>query len=331
MGFTLSSVATTGLPAGQYVVRVEDVEAGVSATSKNDKITFTAIVAHSDNLEVKVGTKEIWSYTYAKQHISILANDLVRAGLPKDLMIEGNATLDAKLYAQHMRGQHYVVNVVQQKKDPTRTNTSFVAGYNPTGLPQAAQMPAPVAQAPAPVAQQPSYAGGLAPGMFPAPTQTASANAPAWGNPPPQTAQQNPFSAQPAPTFAPNPMPQFGQPSAPAPQQQPVPTQQFQQQLNQAPQGFQSMAPSATAYQPPQQQQAAPAPVPPQQLEEAPLNPDLIQALQRGERPPLNGRQLAQLKQVGWTQVFDEYQARQQQAAPAFNPAAALMAQFDTV
>jgi hypothetical protein len=334
MGFTLSSVATTGLPAGQYVVRVEDVEAGVSAASKNDKITFSAIVAHSDNPEVRVGTKEIWSYTYAKQHISILANDLVRAGLPKDLMIEGNATLDAKLYAQHMRGNHYVVNVVQQKKDPTRTNTSFVAAYNPAGLSTA---PQPVAQVAVPAAvgpvgmptipfgqppqtsgyaQQAQDSGAFPPGLFPPAQQAPAPQAqPAWGNPPPAQAQ-NPFNAQPAPQYAPNPMPQFGQAQAP----------------NQAPpQSFPAAAP--LAYAPPAQQVQQHIPNPAAQAaaavapDEAPLNPEIIQALQRGERPPLNGKQLAQLTQVGWTQVVAEYAARAQQ--PQFNPA--MQQAFDAV
>ncbi len=321
MGFTLSSVATTGLPGGQYVVRVEDVEAGVSATSKNDKITFTAIVAHSDNPEVRVGTKEIWSYTYAKQHISILANDLVRAGLPKDLIIEGNATLDAKLYAQHMRGNHYVVNVVAQKKDPTRTNTSFVAAYNPTGLATAPPVPTQVAV--------PAAVGPVGMPTIPfgqAPQQTASANAP--------------VNVQ--PTQAPNPFAQFGQAPAPAsaPQAPPAwgaPPQQFAAQPpnfgvqpNQAPpQAFPPAAPSPFA-----QMQQAPAPYAPpapqvQQIEEAPLNPELIQALQRGERPPLNNKQLAQLTQVGWTQVVAEYAARAQQPQPQFNPA--MQQVFDTV
>ncbi len=317
MGFTLSSVATTGLPAGQYVVRVEDVEAGVSATSKNDKITFSAIVAHSDNPEVRVGTKEIWSYTYAKQHISILANDLVRAGLPKDLIIEGNATLDAKTYAQYMRGNHYVVNVVQQKKDPTRTNTSFVAAYNPTGLATAPPVPTQVAV--------PAAVGPVGMPTIPfgqAPQQTASANAPAY-NPPP-AAWGNPTPAQSAPpSFPPTSQaqPAWG---APPPQQFAAQPPNLGVQPNQAPpQAFPPAAPSPFA-----QPQQAPAPQV-QQIEEAPLNPELIQALQRGERPPLNNKQLAQLTQVGWTQVVAEYAARAQQPQPQFNPA--MQQVFDTV
>jgi hypothetical protein len=311
MGFTLGSVAVQGLPPGSYILRIDDIEAGISGT-KNDKLTFKAVVAHSDNPDVPAGQKEVWSYTYAKQYISIIATDLVRAGLPKETILSGIATEDAKIFASAMRGHHYIVNVVAQKKDPTKTNTNFVQEYHAGGA------PAPLAtQAPAPIAAAPAAA--LAPMPFAPTPQPAQA---AWGTPPQAAAQApNPF-AQTGMTTAPNPMPQF----APAPQ---VP------------------APAAAPFIVPMQtQQLAPAPAAPQfvpaqsaPVAEAPLNPDIIRALQAGQRPPLNATQLAQLKQVGWTAVYEEYEAlarrlqgQPQAAAPvAQDPAAALMAAFATV
>jgi hypothetical protein len=318
MGFTLGSVAVQGLPPGSYILRIDDIEAGISGT-KNDKLTFKAVVAHSDNPDVPAGQKEIWSYTYAKQYISIIATDLVRAGLPKETILSGIATEDAKIFASAMRGHHYIVNVVAQKKDPTKTNTNFVQEYHAGGAPAplAAQAPAPVAVAPVAAAPMIPFA------PTPQPAQAA------WGNPPPTAAQApNPF-AQTGVTIAPNPMPQFGtqpanlgvtaQAPAAAPFIAPMQTQQL------------APAPAPQAFQPAPVAQA-PAPV-----QEAPLNPDIIRALQGGQRPPLNGTQLAQLKQVGWTAVYDEYEAaaRQIQGQPApaqaQDPAQALLAAFATV
>lgn len=326
MGFTLGSVAVQGLPAGQYVLRIEDIEAGVSGT-KNDKIQFTGVVAHSDNPEVRVGTKEVWSYTYAKQYISILASDLVRAGLPKDLTLDGIAANDAKIFAQYMRGNHYLVNVVQQKKDPTRTNTSFIGAYNPGGLP-AQSSPAPIAQvsAPAPIAAAPVIP--FAQAQAPAPAQAA------WGNPPPAAAQApNPFN-QAGVTHAPNPMPSFGAPLA---AQQAPAAAPFIAPVNAAP-APQAFAPAPVAQAPAPAAQASA--IPAAQATDAPLNPEIITALQNGQRPYLNGKQLAQIKQVGWDAVYAEYEAlfraqqgqQTQAAAPqAQDPAQALLAAFATV
>jgi hypothetical protein len=295
MSFSLGSVAVQGLPPGQYVLRIEDIEAGISGT-KNDKITFKAVVVHSDNPDVKAGQKEIWSYTYAKQYISIVATDLVRAGLPKDLQLSGIASQDAVLFAQYMRGHHYIVNVVVQKKDPTKTNTNFVQEYNAAGLP--------TQQAPASVAAAPVAA--LAPLPFAPTPQPAQQQA--WGTPPQGAA---------------------GGPVAPAPAQV-------------GPPGWGAQAPAAAPFINPAQQ----APIPQAQaqqsapqVEEAPLNPDLIQRLQAGQRPPLNSKQLAQIKQVGWTAIYEEYEAlaRAQQSQPqaavpqAQDPAQSLLAAYNAV
>jgi hypothetical protein len=344
VGFTLGSVAIQGLPPGSYILRIEDIEAGVSGT-KNDKLTFKAVVAHSDNPDVPAGQKEIWSYTYAKQYISIIATDLVRAGLPKETILSGIATEDAKIFASAMRGHHYIVNVVVQKKDPTKTNTNFVQEYHAGGTPapRATQAPAPIAAAPAaalapmPSAPipQPAQAAWGTPPQAAAGGPVAQAPQAAWGNPPPAAAQApNPF-AQTGMTTAPNPMPQF----APAPQVPAPAAAPFIPQANTMP------TPASFVPQPAQQYQA-PAPAAPQfvpaqtaPVAEAPLNPDIIRALQAGQRPPLNTTQLAQLKQVGWTAVYEEYEAlarqlqgQPQAAAPvAQDPAAALMAAFATV
>lgn len=261
MGSTLGELATLGLPVGRYVIRIEDIEAGISA-AQQPKIQFSGVVAvQPENPNVALGAKAIWSYTYQPQFINIIVNDLVRAGLPKTLTIQKEAKSDAKLYAQHMRGQHYVIEVVQQKKDATRTNTQFVGPFN--GAP---------AQAPAAL---PPQAAAAAPGLFP-----------------------QPISGQPVPGL---------------------------------PQAAGLPAPVAQAAPPAAQ-------TTPIVAQEPGLDAQIIQRLQKGERPALNARQIAQLKQVGWQAMYEEYSQPKplgvpgmQSLDPATADPAALLAAFDAV
>lgn len=188
MSFTLGSIATVGLPVGRYALTVTDVEAGTS-TKSNPKITFKATVASTDNPQVKVGTKHVWSYTYQKEWINIIGNDLIRAGLPKETQITGDAKNDANVYSAAMRGQTYTCAVVEQKNNPPNTNTSFVGPYG-AQVPQAA-----------PAVAQPM---SVAPPMPSAPTGFAPTAAVA-----PQQFQMAP------PSFAPAPAPIMQAPPAP--------------------------------------------------------------------------------------------------------------------
>lgn len=152
--FSLSQVATLGLPVGQYVIQITDIEGGTSGTN-NPKIQFKGKVAQSANPDVKVGHTAIWSYTWQKEWLSILTNDLLRAGLPKNFQGNDNERIMAQRLAAVMVNQFYTIQVKEQKNDPTRTNTSFVGPFNASG---AGQQPA-QATAPVPVMQQPIPVG----------------------------------------------------------------------------------------------------------------------------------------------------------------------------
>ena len=158
MSFTLGAIATSGYPEGQYIVRVEDIEAGRNAGNTGDTIHFTVTCQGSENPNVKVGQKQVWSYTYAAEYRNILANDLVKAGLPRETALTGDGKQDVDLRAVDARGIFYVLAVVGQKKDPSRTNSHFVGPYQAgaaaalAAAPVAAAPPASVMTAPAPAA-----------------------------------------------------------------------------------------------------------------------------------------------------------------------------------
>jgi hypothetical protein len=171
MSFTLGSIATSGFPEGQYAVRIDDVEAGRNGGNTGDTMKFSATCVVSDNPAIKPGAKQLWSYTYEEQYISILGNDLVKAGLPRDLEITKNTKQDAAVYGSLMRGALFLIAVVAQKKDPSRTNTHFVGPYTGTAV-GVAPAAAPVAVAPAPV---PAAAPAPVPAAAPAPIAAAPA------------------------------------------------------------------------------------------------------------------------------------------------------------
>lgn len=186
MPFTLGEIATTGLPVGEHVVRMDDIEASVNSAKDAETMVFKASVAQTDSPKVKVGMKQLWSYTYREEWRSIIANDLVRAGLPKELRLDGIAKNDAIVLNQHMRNNFYVVKVTAQKGDATRTNTSIIRPFTGGAVGAAPASPA----APAPVAT-------------PAPVQLPPALVAAVGAVPPPM----PAAGVPAPVAAPGPVP----------------------------------------------------------------------------------------------------------------------------
>lgn len=165
MSFTLGEIATTGLPVGEHVVRIDDIEASVNSAKDAETLVFKASVAQTDNPKVKIGMKQIWSYTYREEWRSIVANDLVRAALPKELRLDGIAKNDAIVINQYMRGNFYVIKVTAQKGDATRTNTSiirpFQGGAAPATGAAGAAIP-PAAVAPAPVGIPPAIPAAVA-------------------------------------------------------------------------------------------------------------------------------------------------------------------------
>lgn len=165
MGFTLGEIATLGLPVGEYVVRVDDIENSINSDKTGETMVFKVQVAQTENPKVKVGAKHVWSYTYGIEWRSIICNDLIRAGLPKDLYLEGNAKADALTLNSTMRGQFYVIRIVEQKKDPTRFNTSFLRPY--------AGAAAPAMTAAAPAVAAPVSAAAIAPVGPPPPVAVA--------------------------------------------------------------------------------------------------------------------------------------------------------------
>lgn len=165
MSFTLGEIATTGLPVGEHVVRIDDIEASVNSAKDAETLVFKASVAQTDNPKVKIGMKQIWSYTYREEWRSIVANDLVRAALPKELRLDGIAKNDAIVINQYMRGNFYVIKVVAQKGDVTRTNTSIIRPFQGGSAPAnaAGGVPAAVTTPPPPVAIPPAVAAPVAP------------------------------------------------------------------------------------------------------------------------------------------------------------------------
>lgn len=252
MTFTLGAIATSGYPEGQYIVRVDDIEAGRNAGNTGDTIKFSVSCQSSENSNVKPGQKQVWSYTYASEYRNILANDLVKAGLPRETQLTGESKQDALIFANLMRGNLYILAVVGQKKDPSRTNSHFIGPYQAGAV--AAPLPA---------------AGP------PASVMTSTAPPPVAAVAPP------PIMAVPA-----------------------------------------AVAPAA----PPLVQVAAPgAPAPPAP-EEPQLDAALIDAVMKaksgqGTFPVLNGRQIAQLREIGMVEVAAQYEAVvAPQPASAYTP-----------
>jgi hypothetical protein len=190
--FTLDSIARVGLPEGQYVVKVEDIEGGMSgATPPKPKIQFTATVAHSENPTIKPGYKEVWSYTWGAEYRSILGNDLMKAKIPPSTQLSADHNETAKALSAIMRGNFYVIAVSKQKRSTTgQTNTNIIGPYQPPGsngasvppsaaaLPAATAPPASTMVAPPPAAAAPAAGNGALAGLFAAAQPAPAAEAP---------------------------------------------------------------------------------------------------------------------------------------------------------
>lgn len=285
MPYVIGEKAALGLEAGDYVVRVDTVEGGISSTN-NPKIQFNAVVAFDAENGTRAGTKAVWSYSYQEEYLGIISGDLLRSqAFAKNDTLSGTAASDAKVIEQRMRGQFYIIAVRPQKKDPTRFNTNFVAPYSGQAVASAA--PAAPSAPPQPVV--PTAALPFAPA--PATSGFGASPTPTNGNPPtaaPVAGQVASFGAPPpSAAIAPPPAPvTFGAP--------PVP----------------STPPVAPAEDPNTQEVTA----------------QLIAALEVAARgggawPTLGTRQIAQLHEIGWTEIAKGYDAgtypRHSQGAPA--------------
>jgi hypothetical protein len=206
MPFTLGEIAVQGLPEGTYVVRVDDVEASMNSNKDGETIVFKETVAQSENPKVKVGAKHLHSYTYKPEWRSIVANDLVRAGLPKETQLSGDAKADALVIAGAMRSNFYEIQIKAQTRDKTRTNTSIVrpyAGAQPNAGPATAAAPVAAVAAASALAAVPPPAPVGAPTVAVVAPAAAPAVAPVAFAPPAAVPPVVPAAVAPAPAVAP--------------------------------------------------------------------------------------------------------------------------------
>lgn len=269
MSFTLGDIATTGLPVGEHVIRVDDVEASTNSAGTNDTLVFKATVAQSENPKVKVGSKHIWSYTYLETWRSIVANDLVRAGLPKETRLDGNAKNDAIVITSAMRGNYYVVVIKENKKDKTMPpSTSFLKAYAGGAATQTVSAAAPI----------PPAVGAIPAAVAPAPVAPA----------PIAPVAPVPVSVVPAPVAPPAPVAAPIAPVAPAPVAPVAP-----------------VAPAAVVPAP----APPAAPVEPALTGELIQAIQLASLGQGAPYPGLNATQIRQLREIGMPEVAVLYEA----------------------
>jgi hypothetical protein len=140
---------TGGLPVGQYVVRLEDIEAGTSQ-SNNDKLQFTAITTQP-SADIAAGTKAVWSYSLTERAIGKLGRDVVRAGINGTVRYPKDARGMAAALLQELRGVQVVLRVEEQKNGDG-VNTSIVSRYGGGATAAPAQVQPTPPPAPTPVA-----------------------------------------------------------------------------------------------------------------------------------------------------------------------------------
>jgi hypothetical protein len=142
-----------GLPVGTYVVRLDDIEAGVSGNN-NEKLVFTATTLQPAN-GISAGRVAKWSYTLTEKAIGKLGRDVVNAGVNGQTRYPRDARGMAGALLQELRGTQLLIRSEQQR-DGDGVNTSIVSKYN-AGTP-AATAPVPAAPPPTPT---PTPASGV--------------------------------------------------------------------------------------------------------------------------------------------------------------------------
>ena len=151
--WNIEEAARLGLPPGQYIVRIDTIESGMTASQPPmAKLQFTALLAQPTGT-IPAGKKHVWSYTIPKG-LGFLGKDLMACE------IKGDAPLDPRALTEwllpQMRGGFFVLGITAQKSDPAYTNTQIVSRYAAPGMTAPAAAPvavaAPVAAAPPPVA-----------------------------------------------------------------------------------------------------------------------------------------------------------------------------------
>lgn len=105
----LSSIATLAIPAGEYVIRVTDIESGQSREQK-PKLAFKGEIIGGEHDK----KKQFWSRSLVQQAQFKLANELIAAGVDgnSDINFEDAKELAAEL--QEMVGKSYVFKVTER-------------------------------------------------------------------------------------------------------------------------------------------------------------------------------------------------------------------------
>jgi hypothetical protein len=225
----------SGLPVGDYIVRMTAVEPGRSRDGK-PQLKFASTVIHGP----LTGKPQSWWHTLEDERLWTLSNDLIAAGFNRDFDPgPPDAERYAGIFAPGLVNRTFHIRISQNPKNPQYTNTNIIGPQdvdpagNPVGMPPAAgpaQTAPPAAFAPPPAAGNGSYGNApqaqapmpYPPGYPPSamPPQPPPPPAPSPGYPPNAPPPPgSPFMAPGTPTSPSGPA--FGVPAMNVPQQPP--------------------------------------------------------------------------------------------------------------
>lgn len=135
----LSSIATLSIPAGEYTIRITDVEAGMSRENK-PKISFKGEIIGGEHDR----KKQFWSRSLVQQAQFKLASDLIAAGIDGDTDINFDDAHELAAELQEMVGKTYVFKVTERDyngqtsndftlKEPL-TDSDYISFYGGVGV-----------------------------------------------------------------------------------------------------------------------------------------------------------------------------------------------------